>query len=300
MMFTRNLGIFVNQYKSRESVLLFLNWIMLRCRKLLKCQFKQSCSKRIEIDVVIPTVSKDFEILNLLIKSLSMLQHPVNKIFVVAPNDEKLKKFCNDEGLVFIDEVTVLGFGKSYINYKVDGQDRSGWLFQQLLKLSGENFTEMENYLVIDSDTIFVNENCFIDSGKYIFYENEEWHKPYFKNFQKLFGYKAPAKLSFTSHMMIFNHQLLKKMKKVLETNYDKTWYDVYISTSDPNEQSCISDYDTYANWVLHNFPEKTVTAPFYNKSVSRNFLNSYEELVQEYSNYKSISFHSYIDKADV
>lgn len=290
------INIISDQYKSRKSIYLFFMWILLRVQKLLKINFKfKSCSMDKKIDIVIPTISKDFDILKLLVESLDQVKHTINNIYIVAPLNTEIEQFCKDNNIIFINELDVLGFGKNIIDYKVDNVDRSGWLFQQLLKLSGENFTECEDYLVVDSDTIFVNQNCFINENKYIFYANEEWHQPYFDSFEKIFGYKAPTKLSLTSHMMIFNHKKLKEMKEELESKHGKKWYEVYISTKMDNEQSCVSDYDTYANWMLYNYSKNVEILPFYNKSVSRKSLTTLSGLRDTYSNLNSVSFHSYI-----
>ncbi len=163
--------IIISQYRSRKNLYLFFMWIILRLKKAFRIDFKNiNCDKNISIDIVIPTISKDFDTLSLLIESLKYLQHKVNKIYIVSPNDKKIVNFCKEKNIIFINELDVLGFGKNKIEYKVNGLDRSGWLFQQLLKLSGDNFTELSDYLVIDSDTIFVNNNCFIEGEKYIFF----------------------------------------------------------------------------------------------------------------------------------
>ncbi|MBT5492699.1 hypothetical protein HOK00_10915 [bacterium] len=275
---------------------MFIVWGALRLKKVLRIGFEcRKCELSREIDIVIPTISKDFDTLSLLIESLKYLEHKVNNVYIVSPQNEKILKFCHDRGVVFIDELDVLGFGKDYIEYNVNSLDRSGWLFQQLLKLSGEHFTSLEDYLVIDSDTIFVNNNCFIEGKKYIFLASEEWHQPYFDSFEDMFGYNAPTKLSLTSHMMIFNHNKLKKMKAELEKKHNKNWFDIYISTVSPEEQSCISDYDTYANWMLYNYSDEVEILPFYNKSISRKYLGSLSDLTEKFINLKSISFHSYI-----
>lgn len=291
------INIILAQYKSRKSMYLFFMWLLLRVQKLLKIGFEyENCSMDKKIDIVIPTISKDFDILKLLVSSLEQVNHTINNIYIVAPLNTEIEQFCKENNIIFINELDVLGFGKDIIDYKVNNVDRSGWLFQQLLKLSGENFTECEDYLIVDSDTVFVNNNCFIENNKYIFYANEEWHQPYFDSFKKIFGYKAPTNLSLTSHMMIFNHQKLKEMKKELENKHGKKWYEVYISTKMDNEQSCISDYDTYANWMLYNYPNNVKVLAFYNKSISRKQLVTLDVLKDTYSNLKSVSFHSYID----
>jgi hypothetical protein len=288
--------IILSQYRSRESIELFFVWVFLRIKKYFHIGFKiKHCNQSKAIDIVIPTISKDFNTLLLLVESLMYLEHKVNNIYIVSPNDKKIVDFCKENNIIFVNEVDVLGFGKDYIKYNANGLDRRGWLFQQLLKLSGEHFTSLEDYLVIDSDTIFVNNNCFIEGKKYIFLASEEWHQPYFDSFEDMFGYNAPTKLSLTSHMMIFNHNKLKKMKAELEKKHNKKWFDVYISTVSPEEQSCISDYDTYANWMLYNYSDEVKILPFYNKSISRKYLGSLSDLTEKFINLKSISFHSYI-----
>ena len=90
-----------------------------------------------EIDILIPTIDKDYKLLKTFIDATKLnIKNRIRNIYIISrPNDEIIK-FCSNQGLKFIDEKAVLGYGKESINYKVDGVDRSGWLFQQLLKLS--------------------------------------------------------------------------------------------------------------------------------------------------------------------
>lgn len=63
--------------------------------------------------------------------------------------------------LIFVDENEVLPITKKDINYICkDGRDRSGWLFQQLLKLAG-NIGTCENFITIDSDHILLKPHTF-------------------------------------------------------------------------------------------------------------------------------------------
>jgi len=289
-------SVIFSQYRSRKSVRLFFAWIFLKIKKYFHIGFRvKGCDQGKSIDIVIPTISKDFETLSLLIKSLKYLKHNIKNIYVISPVSDEIINFCNKNNLIHTEASELLGLRKRDIKYTVDGVDRSGWLFQQLLKLSADKLTESEDYLVIDSDTIFVNDNCFIQNGKYLFFSSEEWHQPYFDTFYNIFGYNAPTKLSLTSHMMIFNHKKLKEMKAELESRHNKAWYEVYISTTSAYEQSCISDYDTYANWMMYNYPNEIKIYPFYNKSKSRKNLKLLDEIVNDSFGLKSVSFHSYI-----
>lgn len=288
--------IFIDHYKCRANFRLFLWWLALRFIKALRFGFRcWNCDSK-KIDIVIPTISKDFEALGLLIQSLKFIKNQINKIYIVAPKGVYIENFCALNNLIFIDETVVLGFSKDYIKYKVGNIDRSGWLFQQLIKLSGDIFVEMDDYLVIDSDTIFVNNCCFKRDSKYIFYASEEWHRPYFQSFKNLFGYLAPTKLSLTSHMMIFNRHLLREMKLEIEASNHRVWYDKYIDSCLGEEKSCISDYEIYANWVIYNHGSRVIIRPSYNRNVYKREYTSLENLCKKYYLQHSVSFHSYLD----
>ncbi len=275
-------------------------FIVLLIKKLLRIDFKDKHGivDTPEISLVIPTVSKDFDLLDKVISNAIRYVHPrITQVFIVSPVDEQIQSFCERNGYTHIDENSVLGYGKSKIKYIVKSIDRSGWIFQQLLKLSGNVFVQTRHYLIVDSDTILINPHTFITNGKSVFLMNEEWNEPYFKTFKRMFNYPAPAHLSLTSHMMIFDTVALREMKLELENRHKMSWDEAYLSMLDPNEVSCISDYETYGNWFLNKYPEKTALRIFYNRSFPRGSI-SIPELEAKYKNkYKSLSFHSYIKK---
>lgn len=287
-----------SRLKSPRFLKLLYTWQVLRIKKLLQIDFDlpfQTDYKK--IDLVIPTISKDFEILKTVIEAAKKhVRNEIENIYIVSKKDGALEKFCNESGFVFINEDSVLGYGKNTIDYTVHGVDRSGWMFQQLLKLSGELFVKNDDYLVIDSDTILINPHSFIENDKFVFLQSEEWHEPYFESFQMLFGYPAKTALSYISHMMIFNCNLLKQMKIELEEKQQMNWDKAYSSTANNREASCVSDYDTYANWVRHNHPQKFINRIFYNRGLPRTDFGSLIELEEKFSDkYNSVSFHSYI-----
>jgi hypothetical protein len=249
------------------------------------------------IDVVIPTVSKDFDTLSTVISQLKInLENKVNSIFIVSKEEESIINFCKENNLNFINENSVLGYSKEKIKYEVSGIDRSGWLFQQLLKLSSESFVTSENYLVTDSDTILINKHNFIDDkNRFVFQMSEEWHTPYRKTFEKIFGYKPQTKLSFVSHMMIFNKKILSEMKTEIESIHNKKWDSVIIENINNSELSCFSEFETYGNFIKNKYPEKIKLVPFYNLSLHKNQLHDIKNLINKYKeNYNSLSFHDY------
>lgn len=291
------LNIIKERWNSSKDKKLFLFWILLRIKKSFQINFHdQAIENDLKVDIVIPTVSKDYEMLEIYLKALKEnINHQINKVFVVSQNSEEIINFCNKHNLIFVDERSVLGYGLEKIDYTVNGIDRRGWLFQQLLKLSGNKFVEMENYIIVDSDTILINKHNFWEDGKFVLLENEEWNQPYFDSFENIFSYKYKNKYSFTSHMMIFNLEKLALMKKEIEDKHSKKWDEVYISIIDKTKQSGISDYETYGDWLLYNYPEETKSKPLYNKSFHRSKIRQIEDLAREYeSKLKSLSFHNY------
>lgn len=224
------------------------------------------------------------------------LREKIGNIYIVAPDtDEAIKDFCLKHGLTFINERAVLGYGKEKITYHVGGVDRRGWLFQQLLKLSGDAFVANNHYIIIDSDTLIIRPLQFTQKNKYILYESTEWHQPYFESFKKLFNYSAPHPLSFTSHMMIFSVEKLTLMKKEIAARHGKPWDEAYLDCCNTGNNSGISDYETYGQWLLRNFPNEVTTRPLYNKALSRRDFSSLPDLEKKYYPVvASLSFHSY------
>lgn len=286
------------EIKSRaNNPIKIIFFLILKLKKLLKIDFENHLKKNnVKIDIIMPTMSFDIELLNEVIKSFKKLNHEINKVYRIASTEPEIIDFCNKNGIIFVDERELMGYGKEVIDYSFGADNRSGWIYQGLLKLSGDKVAEMDNYFIVDVDTIITSPFSLVENDKFIFYQNEEWHDFYFKTFRKLFGYKNKNKLSFTSHMMIFNKKLLGEMKDEIEKKYNMAWDKVYISMVDKSDQSCISDYDTYANWVLCNHPEKMIEKPLYNKAMNRKFLGEVLRNIDGYSKkYKTISFHHYI-----
>ena len=285
---------------SKRATALILNYLLLRYKKLLKLDFdiKYEPKERLEkIDIVIPTTGKDFVLFDTYLKYLkSNLCHDIENIYVVAPaHEKKLIDYCSHNNLVFIDETQVLGYGKSFIDYNYNGINRSGWLFQQLLKLSGDKFVKNHKYIIVDSDTLLIHKHQFYNEERYVFFENTEWNEPYFRSFNKLFGYEAPHRLSLTSHMMIFDTKMLEQMKKEIENKHNMSWDKAYTNFCDKTVPSGISDYDTYAQWLTYNHPDKVIMKPFYNKSMKRTyFFDNKIDMLALGKKVRTLSLHSY------
>ena len=294
-------GRFIAEHiQAGHSPYVLIAWHLQRLQKFLGIGFATKPGRDTEIiDLYLVTISKDFPTLGPVIEAAKKnVCHIIKNVYIVTRENAEIRAFCEEMGYHFVDENTVLGYGKDAIDYRANGLDRSGWMFQQLLKFNGDTIVESENFLSICTDTVLIKPHRYLENGKIIFRQNEEWHTPYFANFKKLFGYPVKNWFSYTSHMMMFNKTMMRELKSELEAKHPgKTWDQVYIGTKDinPNESSCISDYDTYANWVRCNYPNRVKNIPLYNTTLNRTKLAPQDELERRYANkYHSVSFHAH------
>jgi hypothetical protein len=289
--------LFLIKVRKCNPILLY-SLLVLYIRKLRKIEFTHVDSINTPIDVLIPTISKDFELLESVVKSLHHVKQPIHNIYIVSKNEDRVVQFCKKHSLIFVDENTVLGYGKDSISYTVRGVDRSGWIFQQLLKLSGDTIVETENYLVIDSDTILIRDFSFIDSKNRISVQQSyEWHNTYFKTYTRLFKQKPINTFSTIAHMMLFNKKILQSFKKTIEKIHTTSWDKAILSLIDTSDGSYFSEYESYINYIMQTEPEKIHLIPFYNTSYPRNKLE-YALKNKNILNaqYNSISFHDYLN----
>lgn len=158
-----------------------------------------------EIDVVIPVIEKDLDILPLCLEGVKhCVPHPIRETYIVAPSSDRIEAFCQEHGTTFVEESSVLGYGPRSIDYSVNGTNRAGWIFQQLLKLSGRIGTA-PYFLVIDADHILVRRHTFLDNcGRTVFYMSKEFHPPYYRSIESLLGMPYGETLSYVDHKMLF------------------------------------------------------------------------------------------------
>lgn len=249
----------------------------------------------LRLDIVFCSIERDLITLEYSLKSIrKYLMHPINKVYVVAPNSEKIIDFCNKNKCIFINEEDNFPFTLNQINYEITinnkKYDRSGWLFQQFLGLSGDLFCEESNYLLFDSDTVLNRPQTFEYNGKCVLNYADTVHKQYFIAYEKLFGNKPICPASLTSHMMIINKDYLKDMKTAIKNYTGNNWYEEIINMIDNKIPSLCSDYENYAQFVLSKHKDTFLLSYWYNETLFRSDLN--DSHVDK--KIKSISYHHY------
>ncbi|MBO5613457.1 MAG: hypothetical protein J5905_03025 [Prevotella sp.] len=257
--------------------------------------YKRLRPSKEEIDVVIPVIAKDLEILPLCLEGVRRcVAHPIKNIYLVAPDEEKIRSFCDRNGLVFVDETSVLGIKPKDLNIMVDGRDRSGWLFQQLIKLSGKVGT-CDRYLCIDSDHILVREHVFVtEEGKTVFYMSYEKNEPYYRNIHRLFPEIKMAGLSYVAHKMLFSKDVLRRLHEDLAERGGggKTWIEVIRDNYDCNCFADFSEFELYGNYMTE---ERKVRRPWLQKLLRYKDLADYDTLYKRWNKRRmSLTFPAY------
>lgn len=257
---------------------------------------KKHSPSKTRIDVIIPVANKDMKILPYCINSIQKhVKHPINKIFIISSKTDDIRTLCDINGCTFIDENIVLPIRKKDIRYNVGLKDRSGWLFQQMLKLSGDTISKLDNYLIADADNVYIRNRVFEHNKKTIFDISDEYHRPYFETYKKLLGCDIFLPVSLISHNMLINVFVLKELKNIIEKRNHVKWYEAILKNIDQKKMSFISEQETYGNYMFQNYRNRMILEYWFNLSLKRTEISNIKNLVRIFSPfYKSLSFHSY------
>lgn len=247
-----------------------------------------------KIDVLIPAIEKDLGTLPYTIDSVRKhVKHPIGRIMIVAPQSKRIQALCRRKNCTFINERNVLPITKKDIPYRTKYADRSGWLYQQLLKLAGSNLSKQNYYLVIDADTILIRPHLFLVNGRTVYY-CRNWSRPeYFRTYHKLLGKKASAPRSFVTHYMLFEKAKLTHMKRKIEAKHNTRWYQAIIKKTNKRSYAGFSEFETYGNFVHSHYPGQLMIRSAQNKSLPTTPAALSSDQLQKYAKiYRSLSFH--------
>ncbi len=250
----------------------------------------------IPVDIAICCIKKDVDILPYCINGLrKYINHKISNIYIIAPANDEIINICNELNLTFVNENKCIGIKKSDISYTVNKKDRSGWLFQQLLKLHVDKICTEQNIFVIDADTILTKPKTLISNNKTYFDFSDEYHIPYFKTINKLIDRIKPLPVSFVAHMMVFNKSVLEQMRNDVENCTKQNFISAIIKEIDTNENSFFSEFELYGNYFYTVKYKESALRYWFNISLKTDDLKSIEEVIKANNNVvNSISFHSY------
>lgn len=249
------------------------------------------------IDVIIPAIEKDMDILPYTVRGIRKhIMHPIRQVYIVAPQSASIRQIADKLGCVFVNEQDICNIQKQDINFVYNGYDRSGWIYQQFLKLNFDKVGEVEHHLVVDADTVFIKDVAFESKGKLYFDFSDEYHTPYYSAYELLTGIKHTIPVSFVSHYMLFGKKEIKQMRNHVQQHTNRTIEEAIIALKDSvQNQSNFSEYETYANFCINTYSDAYRIRYWFNKSCMQNDIAMFDMLKKEHGNScKSLSFHSH------
>lgn len=235
------------------------------------------------IDVVFLCIEKDLATIRYAIDAVKgLVMHPINKIYLIGPESEKLRAVAQEKGCEFVEETKVMPSLSG-------GNPRH--IKKQLIELNADTITTTDYFLVIDADTVLLQTQIFLREGKSVLNAFSEYVLGCKAMVEKALKLEKYYNLDFNSHHMLFDKSKLKVMKDRLEKLHGLPWYDV-LNTSEIASEA-FSGYEMYANFVLAFFPNETVIVHGKNSQMPADRISGIEWQRGFLSKgYKSLSFH--------
>lgn len=246
------------------------------------------------IDILIPAIEKDLVTLPAVIDALRKhVRHPIGQILIVSPRKKRILELCRAKGCRFVDEDSILPITKKDIRYSSSRWERSGWLYQQLLKLGGAKLCQADYYLVIDADTILIRPHTFRQDGRTVFY-CRDWSQPeYFRTYRRLMGASPIRPSSFVTHYMLFEKAEVAAMKRAMEKRHGVPWYKAIIRSMDRSRQFAFSEFETYGNFLYARKPGSMLLKKARNISLHGPLKQlTSERIARLAARYRSVSLH--------
>lgn len=199
---------------------------------------------------------------------------PVDEVVIIG--NEKTGEIVkqSEKKLLFLNEDTLY----SNMNFKtIDAairersgkEGRTGWYFQQFLKMAYAFTCKEDYYLVWDGDTIPVREIALFDEKGHPFMAlKEEYNEPYFDTLQNLLGLKKAREESFISEHMLIHTGYMREMIEEIESKEKLKgtyFFEKILSAVEPSmlSGSGFSEYETFGTYVTTRHPEVYHCIPY-------------------------------------
>lgn len=216
-------------------------------------------------DLIMPSIRDDIWKIKKHYKLLKKYL-PVKKIVVIG-NDTVRKEISDaSKELIFINENELIPYNS--VKKAISKRDescvgRTGWYYQQFLKMKYAEVCNDKYYLIWDSDMIPLKRLDFFDKGYPCFDLSDEFNKPYFDTMAVLLpGLVKTRKESFIAEHMMIQCEWMRELIAEIEKNTcilgSEFWEKIInaINIKDlPN--SGFSEFETYGTFVETKHPGK-------------------------------------------
>ncbi len=245
------------------------------------------------ISIVIPAHPKDFALLQSVIDGVLLNSlNPIREILIITPSIKR-PVVAVDHPLIFLQDDEVLSARlKSYLGNQ-ESQPSLGWIKQQVVKIEAVLSQVSTDYaLVLDADTVILAPRVFVSMDTQELNFANEYHEPYFSHVSRFDGGIRATGLSFVTHYQLWDRRIVREIwaeHKLID----------WLDARDRTQVSCISEYQTYGQFLLHYYPSRFMLTRWGNVNYSRKSQDtigeaSYLALKAKFPGSLSVSVHSY------
>ena len=214
-----------------------------------------------------PLAEKDLEIASACIRSLRQhLLHPITKIVVPGQKSKLIEQFCNRELLEYWDETEFLDQRILDFQWRTGGQNRSGWIRQQFIKLTVAECLEGDHFLIIDADTLLTRDLAFMEGDRQILWRADDLVEEYYAFVEAMIGKVTHRNCSFVTHCMLFQRHTLKALKSCIEERSGRDWIDAMLGAIQLDKAAGMSEYEIYAHFLMRENSSEFRTRYWYNR----------------------------------
>jgi hypothetical protein len=224
-------------------------------------------------DLVICAIERDIPTLKIGLPYLQKHLRPTRIVFIAPRACLAALSSLNEvsaivHGLRLIDEDSLVdGLSKDYVHSLLVARganpQRSGWYFQQLLKLCYSlDLAADDYYLVWDADTIPLRPmEFFSENGKIFFEKSREYNPYYFQTLKKLIGKGKIYGHSFISEHMMMERATVQNLLTSICSPAPPSAREVarrIIEAIDDEALSLsgFSEFETYGTFAASTYPD--------------------------------------------
>ena len=207
-------------------------------------------------DIVIPVGPNDLDLIIKVVYCVKQNVQGYRNIYII-PYDPNIYI----DGCITVPE-HVFPFNIHTLGELIDFSERTPWYFQQLLKLYAGFYVPdiLPYYLVIDSDTFFINPTTFFEDETPLYNIGKFNYSPYYEHMIRL----HPSLIKYNeysgvSHHMIFHRDLVRQLFDIVEEYTGDIFWRSFMKCLDPEHinSSGASEYEIYFNYLLNHHNDK-------------------------------------------
>jgi hypothetical protein len=198
-----------------------------------------------KLTVIIPAAEKDAAVLGHCVSAArQMIQHQLSAVWVVGPESSRIRQITSAAGGEFVHEDLILPRPAAELKCR-------GWVLQQLIKFNAAFHVPTDDYLVLDSDTVFLCPQSFLRDGKTVLRYSDQYELLYNRSLDLIFKGRHRFPVSFVTHHMLLNRGVVKDLLGVFGARFNRLWWEAILYELDQGHPISFSEFELYGNYVV-------------------------------------------------